>query len=583
MKKDSFISGAYALAFILRKEKVRYVYAYPGTSELAICNEILKVRGIRLINGRGDKESAFMAAGGSLLRASHAVAVLHGARGLTNAVGALADARRNEIGTVYFVGLPSTTSAQFLPPHGEPNLISGVGNFAKYHDEITEQNPVTYIEKVRNAIAQSRCLPYGPVILGIPQDMAEKEWIPRSMLTKYKRIEKKRRFFISKINEAISYIDKANKIVIFLDDFIYKQVGIKKAIAKFAEKVNAPIFQVFYARGPMLFERTSVKENPYFLGCYRPDNLVHKSIMADTDLLITLEDRNMYSRVVGELPKVKKIAITSHRLMTLKNKYLMKGDLVLEGNVLNYLRYIQNKMKEKGKKKNFESFCRNIRATVSEDIKLKWNYSLMRKAIIRELSNILKKVKQPVLIDDSQMFGGMIALHYEELPANLRVFGDHGAFIGGGLSYATGLAQCEEKTHVFNTLGDQSFTNGLQGLVASVQEKTPIIYLVCNNGKSVSLFKQALYQDNKAFDKGKNIFLYNAPYEYTKLAESLGIIAYKISFLESNQTAIKKSSEKFRFALHQALVKKRPVLIELVLPSDFEAWKGIWAIKGNEK
>ena len=98
MFNKKLLTGAEALAVILKKEGVKYIFAYPGTSELAICNTILQTPGLNLINGRGDKETAFMAAGGSLLRPSHAVAVLHGARGLTNATGAIADANRNEIG-----------------------------------------------------------------------------------------------------------------------------------------------------------------------------------------------------------------------------------------------------------------------------------------------------------------------------------------------------------------------------------------------------------------------------------------------------------------------------------------------------
>ena len=57
--------------------------------------------------------------------------MLHGARGLTNAMGALADLRRNEMGTVVVVGLPSTGSQPFLPPHGETGLVPGAGAFAK--------------------------------------------------------------------------------------------------------------------------------------------------------------------------------------------------------------------------------------------------------------------------------------------------------------------------------------------------------------------------------------------------------------------------------------------------------------------
>src|SRR5262249_14614586 len=46
---------------------------------------------IPLVNARGDKEAVFMAAGAGLDADRRAVALLHGARGLTNAAGAVAD------------------------------------------------------------------------------------------------------------------------------------------------------------------------------------------------------------------------------------------------------------------------------------------------------------------------------------------------------------------------------------------------------------------------------------------------------------------------------------------------------------
>lgn len=590
------LSGAEALAYILKKEQVKYIFAYPGTSELALCDAILKVPELKLINGRGDKESAFMAAGGSLLRPSHAVAILHGARGLTNAVGALADARRNEIGTVFFVGLPSTNSAPFLPPHGEINLIANVGSFAKYYDEIdevvekndntqeTERKAMVFIQKVTQVITKSRSLPIGPSILGIPQDVAENHWIPSSIIDKY-IVDSTEGTDFSKedMDKAIQLIKNSNNPVIFADDFLYKQPKAKQILMNFAEVVDAPVFQVYYGRGPMLFEQSSSKYNPYYVGNYTPNNEIHKKIMDRADLLITLEDRNMYSRVVGHLPECKKIAITSNTSMTEKNKYLRKDDIILAGDVGSYMEYISSHAGIKSDRNRLKKLCSEIREKSQETYEIQPEYVYMRRCISQELATIFKKVAQPILVDDSQMFGGLLAEHYEMFPEKLRVFGDHGAFIGGGLAYATGLAQCEPFVKVFNTLGDQSFTNAVQGLIAAVQEKANIIYIVCNNGKSVSLFKQILSQDTSSFEGGKNKFLYNAPYHYARLTQSIGIQSYEISFIATTKNKIDDACGKLRKILSTAVQAEGPVFIELKLPSDFAAWEGIWAIKGNEK
>ena len=125
------LTGAEVVALLLREADVRRVFAYAGTSELALCDRIARTPGVELVNGRGDKESAFMAGGASLLTAGAGAAVIHAARGLTNAAGAVADLRRNEVATTLIVGLPSTGSAPYLPPHGEHGLLRGIGSFAK--------------------------------------------------------------------------------------------------------------------------------------------------------------------------------------------------------------------------------------------------------------------------------------------------------------------------------------------------------------------------------------------------------------------------------------------------------------------
>ena len=89
------------------------------------------------------------------------------------------------------------------------------------------------------------------------------------------------------------------------------------------------------------------------------------------------------------------------------------------------------------------------------------------------------------------MFGGLIAKHYSLLPRLTRVFGSHGGFVGGGLPIAVGLAAACPDESIICTLGDQGFTNGLQALAVVGEQRVPLLILVCNNGSSVLLRKQA--------------------------------------------------------------------------------------------
>lgn len=575
IKKENYLSGADAVAYIFKKAGVKYVFAYPGTSELALCDSFIRTPGVTIVNGRGDKESAFMSAGGSLVNAARAVSILHGARGATNASGAIADARRNEISTIYIVGLPSTSSQKYLPPHGENNLIGSIGKFAKHTWEITDTSDATsFLDTIKECILDSRVIPYGPNIIGIPQDIMEKNWIPTSLLnnSKMKKLISKP-IDQEKIKEAVNLIKKCKKKVILVDDFLYKDPKAKKFLTEFAEFTNAPIFQVWYRRGPMLFESMNHEDNPHFMGFYDTESEEHKKIMLSSDLLITLEDRNAYERVVGVLPECSKIALTSNSAMTQKNGYLKDGDILIEGTVYEMMKLI----------------AKSVKSELTPRVKVKntlphiqEQYRSMRNSIAMSFASVFTDVKQPILIDDSQMFGGILAEYHHLYPSKLRIFGDHGAFIGGGMATAAGLSFCETKSDIFCTIGDQSFINAVQALVFVSQTRPNITYVVCNNGKSVSLTKQALSQDISAIVKGKSSFLDNVHnLSYTAIANAFGLVTHQIECDPSLESPVNLQKELTQ-ALKEASSKKGPILIELMLPSRKEAWEGIWNIKGNE-
>lgn len=174
-------SVAEAIALRCRQHGIRKAFAYPGTSELALCHAFSALSDGTLVNARGDSESAFMAGASGLAGKPEAVAIVHAARGLTNAAGAVADLRRNELPALVIVGLPSTRSAEFLPPHGEDGLVDAVGTFAKASLELawpSGSETVDPVGAVDTALDQATALPGGPVLLGVPQDILEARAVP---------------------------------------------------------------------------------------------------------------------------------------------------------------------------------------------------------------------------------------------------------------------------------------------------------------------------------------------------------------------------------------------------------------------
>lgn len=600
---DFSLTGAEAAALLLRQEQVATAFAYAGTSELAVCDALARLPGLRLINGRGDKEAAFMAAGASLLRPNHGVAVLHGTRGLTNAAGAIADANRNEIPTLFLVGLPSTSSARFLPPHGEENLIPTIGHFVKHWHEVTSLpsfgghseatggagavEAAEFVAAFRRTLAAARTRPYGPVIFGLPQDAAEASWIPWRLVAQPSVTTDRPTLPEMPVEQAVRMLE-GRRVAILIDDYLLRYDGARQALAEFATRCAAPVLQARYRRGFMLFERLTKHDVPSFLGWLDPMSPYHRKLLESADVLVTLEDRNLYRRVVGDLPVARKIAITSDARRVLKNEYLAEGDLLLEGDVVDTMGKLSQLLPAppEGQPGASQSWYHGIvTAQPHSALLLDQVVAALRSGIAETLADLLGERDLPVIVDDSSMFGGMVCEEYDRLPNHVRIFGDHGGFVGGGIGYATGLALGNPEASVLCLLGDQGFINGLQGLVAAGQERARLVYVVCNNRQAVSLLKQSSANNPRWFDGGRHEHLQNpANLTYATAAAEFGVSSSSVELpIDRGIEVLERSIVEFRRQLAHALTADGPYLIELHLPPLGNAWDGIWLTQGYEQ
>jgi len=330
----------------------------------------------------------------------------------------------------------------------------------------------------------------------------------------------------------------------------------------------------------MLFERLSVHDVASFEGWYRLDNGRHRELMRSTDLLITLEDRNMYARVVGILPSCAKLAITSNAVATNKNRYLEIEDLVIDAPVPETLRALAAGLRERIGAASPWAPAPGVSET-EEHIE---SWVISRRTFCRTFAAILAAAHRPVIVDDSQMFGGLIACEYDLLPERVRVFGDHGGFVGAGIAYATGLALSEPDATVVCTVGDQGFTNGVQALVAMGEQRAPLTLLVCNNGETVSLRKQSLSSAPGSFEGGSSEFLRNARnVNYCRIAKGFGLNTATVTWAmnaDGGDSAV--AIEQLGIAMSAAVRDRRPWLVEIRMPGLGSAWTGLWATSGNE-
>ncbi|ASR35678.1 hypothetical protein BAY61_12470 [Prauserella marina] len=568
------INGAQAVAHALARWSISTVFAYPGTSELALSAAVAERDTLTLVNARGDKEAAFMAAGGNFAGPANCAAILHGARGLTNALGATADVRRSEVPVLYLVGMPSRSSAPFLPPHAEPGLIEAAGSFAKAAfdcSQLDAADPRAFLKLVDEALRTLSEAPRGPVLLGLPQDLLAGAFIPSEMLADGPAEQPVSP--LPDLTEASALAASARRPVILVEDYLLRNPSAEADLAAFASAIGAPVLQTAYQRGPMLFQQVRKETVPTFVGAYDPTDEGHRELLGSADLLVTVEDRNMYPRVVGPLPGCRKLVLTSNVEATAKNRYMTSSDVLVAGDVGGSLRGIAEKLTAPAA----------APAGLPEPIDPGSCASAVE--LVRAVGQGLAESgedAEPVIVDDSLMFGGLVARNYRHLPQGVRVFGSHGGFVGGGLPTAVGLAATNPELRVLTTLGDHGFTNGLQALAAASEHDAPLVVLVCNNGASVCLGKQA---DSDGV--GRDVLPLDnvARMNYAAIAAGFGLsTSVHVWPDETSLTdAVTEASAKLSADIQRALSARRPHLIELVTPSRPDFWTGVWRVEGMER
>jgi acetolactate synthase-1/2/3 large subunit len=193
------------------------------------------------------------------------------------------------------------------------------------------------------------------------------------------------------------------------------------------------------------------------------------------------------------------------------------------------------------------------------------------------IAGALNSVSFPILVDDSQMLGGLIARHYQLLPASTRVLASHGGFVGSGLSTAAGAAKAGHA--VLCLLGDQGFTNGAGALAAVAELDVPLAVIVCDNGGSQSLRTQAAADDVDLGSLAASLLGNCEQMDHAAIAAGYGITAMTMHW-PAGPECINQAGRHIREAVSEALTAQRPFLLHLITPRTSCFWSGIWNTAG---
>src|SRR5713226_7260199 len=232
----AMMSGKRAFLALLKQEGVEILFGNPGTTELPLMDALAVETGLRYVLGL--QEAAVMAMADGYAQASGrlAVANVHVAPGLGNALGMLYDAQKAAAPILLTAGQHGQ-SFNFSEPILWADLPTIARPFVKWSAEVcrVEDLPRAIHRAAKTALAP----PTGPVFLSLPADVLNAE--ADIDLGAPTRVASRLRGDRAVLETAAQLLAVAERPVIVAGDAV-AQSGAHAELAQLAELLGAPVY-----------------------------------------------------------------------------------------------------------------------------------------------------------------------------------------------------------------------------------------------------------------------------------------------------------------------------------------------------
>lgn len=269
-------AGKHIFLDLLRSEGVEFVFGNPGTTELPLMDAFVVETGIRYILGLNEVVVLGMADGYAQATGRLAVANLHAAPGLGNAMGMLYNAKKAGAPILVTAGQQDTGFALTEPLLWD-DLATMARPLVKWGHEVGRLADLP--RAVRRAAKVALTAPTGPVFLSIPGDVLTDEAdldpmaptrVPPTVAT------------AAAIEVAAALIAASATPVIFAGDAVAK-AGAHAELAALAEAIGAPV----YLEG-MANTAAFPTNHPLYAGSVSRMAPALRAVMERHDLLVSI-------------------------------------------------------------------------------------------------------------------------------------------------------------------------------------------------------------------------------------------------------------------------------------------------------
>jgi thiamine pyrophosphate-dependent acetolactate synthase large subunit-like protein len=554
---SSSMNGADAIARILQREGVEYLFSYPNHPLIDAAAKL----GIRPILARSEKTLINIADG--YTRATNAskptVIVVQAGPGIENAFGGLAQAFADSVPLLVIPGGPDQhrlgVESEFDPVPVYKNISKWVGRI-----NFPERIP----ELMRRAFAQLRNGRGGPVMLELPRDVSSADVDDAAL-----RYEPARRYRSAAdpadIAALATELTRASRPVLHVGHGVLWAEAWDE-LRELAELVQAPVMTTMAAKSAF------PENHPLSIGAGGHTlSDTAASFLVKADLVFGIGCSFARGSFSTPIPANKRLVQITHDAENLDRDYPVEHAAVGDARLV--LRQLIDEVNRQGRPGRGDETAREIRGLKDAE-QQKWqpkrqsdDSPISPYRVIDELMKALDRTRAIVTHDSGNPRDQMLTNFEVLIPRGYLGWGKS-TQLGTGLGIALGAKLARPDYTVVNVMGDLAFGTAGMEVETAARERLPILTVILNNGR-MGGYGHHMPAASERF--GANLLTG----EYARVAAALGAHAERISEPGEVGAAIRRALE--------VTSGGQPALLEMLTGEDTDYPMSSQALRSAER
>lgn len=523
------VSGSQALLALLKQEGVKFVFGNPGTTELPLLDLLAVDKDIRYLLGLQEAAVVAMADGYAQASRSLAVANLHLAPGLGNAMGMLYNAQKAASPLLLIAGQQDQSFSATEPIlWGDMPMLARP--LVKWSSEVRRLEDLPRL--IHRAAKTALAPPTGPVFLSLPADILGEE--ANVDFQEPTRVAPRLRGDHAAIEEAAALLASAKRPLIIAGDAV-AQSRAHVELVDLAETLGAPVYL------ELLPSTASFPtSHPLLRGTIFPRAQAVRQALEQHDVLFSVGADLFTWALPSDIepipPWVPLIHLDVDPWELGKN---YAASVAILGDPKATLPDLTAAVRERMTNVDRDA-ARDRLKTISDAIRTE-RESLASKArelatkspieplaLLQAIGEILPK--DAVVVEETTSSGqGIRQLIRSDDPQSF--FGLRGGATGWALPAAIGVKLALPDRPVVALIGDGGAMYTCQALWTAAHDRVAVTFVIFNN-KSYRLLKQRLYAaqgDSARMDRYLGLELDDPAIDFIRLAHALGMAAERAS------------------------------------------------------